>query len=117
MPKAMGGPDGGGAVIRRPDAGVPEGEFIVSYDSADDLLWVGRSSCDHAQGDIVEVEKNTFVTINGESEAGAFVSSIAFTKASSHPFWERLFGGLDTAARRQAPINLSMRCDWFGRGQ
>lgn len=101
------------AAIRRPDAMVPSGAFIVSYDEDSDLLWVGLASFDHSRGDIVEVEPDTLVTLSNQGTPQALVSSIAFTRASRHPLWHRLFGALDHSARQQSGIALSLWCNWF----
>ncbi len=101
------------ASIRRPDAMAPSGEFIISYDAGEDLLWIGRVSSDHSKGDIVEVEPSTLVTLSNPGFPQAFITSVAFTRASKHPLWRRLFGALDHSARERSGIKLSLWCNWF----
>lgn len=97
---------------------IPQGPFVYHYSKEDDILWVGKAcectgeNCIHANGEMIEVEKDVVVTIN-KSPMGEFVSSLALIHASQHKIWQILFRAMDEAVREKTISKLTINCDWF----
>lgn len=101
--------------IKRVEPANPRGTAVITYDSEEDILWIGRrcdctgEACIHACGDILMDEaRGVIVTVNAEGRSGWFISSFALRNASRNPLWVELFRGLELALRERETIRFTL---------